>query len=282
MKATAPVEFPAAAGRRTPGLPAPPFASGHFPHDPGRAPAIAPGGEAPPKQAVLIIHGSPVMRIGLAALVRSSPSFTTCRDAQDAPSARDLFVRHHPGLVILGLTLPHGDGIELLKDFRKQNAAVACLVLTTREDPLSLQRAFRAGARGYVFACDDAEEVLRGLAAIAAGELYASPAASRQLLAAVANGSTAPGPATVAGLSDRELQIFRLIGSGFGPTRVAAELRVSVKTVESHRTRIKEKLGLASGAELNARAARWLLDTLRHARGPAARNRLGGRGEVRP
>ena len=235
--------------------------------DPARPQNARAGKRCPPtKQLVLIVHHSPVMRVGLAALVRSSRAFRTCGEADEAPRARELFLRHHPDVVILGLGLSHGDGIELLKDFRRHDPCACAVVLTAREDPISFHRAFRAGARGYLLASDRADEVLRALAAVAAGEFYASPTAARRLLAALATGAIEPPPGELASLSDRELQIFRLIGSGFGATRVAAELRVSVKTIESHRTHIKEKLGLGSGAELNTRAARWVLDCVRDTR----------------
>lgn len=213
--------------------------------------------------AVLIVHSSPVTRLGLAALINASPQFRVCAEADSAPVARELFTRHRPDIALLGLSLGQGDGIELIKDFRKHAPSVATLVVTFRGDSLSLERAFRAGARGYVLACDDTADILRGLTRISAGEFYASASATQLLLANVAAGALEPAVARVAALSDRELQIFRLIGAGVGPSRAAAELHLSVKTIEAHRSHIKEKLGLASGAELNARASRWLVE---HAR----------------
>ena len=227
-----------------------------------------PKSSAPTGRAVLVVHGSPILRVGVATVVNSGRHFFVCGEAGEAACARELFGRLRPDVVVLGLSLSHGDGIELLKDLNKQRAAVPALVITAREDPLSLQRAFRAGARGYVLATDGTAELLRALASVSAGEFYASPSAGQQLLAALATGAIDPACEKVAGLSDRELQVFRLIGRGLGATKVAAELRVSVKTVESHRTHIKEKLGLATGAELNARAERWLLDAMRPPRRP--------------
>ena len=138
------------------------------------------------------------------------------------------------------------------------NPASLTLVLTARQDPLSVQRAFRAGARGYVVTQDETSEVLRALERIAAGELYASPTVARRFLQMLAGGLVETPRDPCAHLSDRELQVFRLIGSGFGPSRVANELQLSVKTIETHRQRIKQKLGLIKGMELTRQAAEWM------------------------
>jgi DNA-binding NarL/FixJ family response regulator len=174
-----------------------------------------------------------------------------------------LFSEIQPDLVILSLTLQHGDGISLLRDFRKMNRAARTLVLTTREDALSVQRAFRAGARGYVVTQDETSEVLHALERIAAGELYASPAIARALLQMLARGSVETPRDRCAQLSDRELQVFRLIGSGLGTSRVANELQLSIKTIETHRQHIKQKLGLTKGTDLGRRAAEWMLAATR-------------------
>jgi DNA-binding NarL/FixJ family response regulator len=177
--------------------------------------------------------------------------------------ARRLFAEHRPDLVVLNLTLRHGDGIALIKDFKKLNPAARVLVVTARNDTLSLQRVFRAGARGYVVTQDETAEVLHALERIASGELYASGTVSRGLLEMLAAGTVETRKVDGRQLSDRELQVFRLMGSGLGTSRVATELQVSVKTVETHQSHIKQKLGLQTGVELNQRAARWLLNATR-------------------
>jgi len=177
--------------------------------------------------------------------------------------ARRIFTEHSPALVVLSLSLQHGDGIALLKDFKKMNSAARALVVTARIDLLSVQRAFKAGARGYVVAADETADVLQALERIAADELYASPTVARGLLQMLANGSVDTRREAYGQLSDRELQVFRLIGSGFGTARVATELQLSVKTIETHRQRIKQKLGLTNGTELTQRAAEWLMNAAR-------------------
>ena len=230
-----------------------------------RTPAPTP----PPRHTcrILIVHGSPVIRFGLVTLVRSTPHLDVCGEEESVAGACDLFIRERPDVVLLGLALAHGDGLELIKALRKQNPAAETVVLGEREDRLSLERAFRAGARGYVLSCDDTAEILSALEHVRSGEFYASTTATQQLLGSVV--CRGPGQNTAGhlrNLTDREMQIFRLIGAGCGPKNIAAELHVSVKTVEAHREHIKQKLGLSSGAQLNARAARWIVDSARHSR----------------
>jgi DNA-binding NarL/FixJ family response regulator len=182
-----------------------------------------------------------------------------------------MFAEASPDLVVLSLTLQHGDGIALLKDFKKMHPTARALVVTARTDSLSVQRAFKAGARGYVVAEDETAEVLQALGRIAAGELYASATIARGLLQMLANGSVETGRDSCGQLSDRELEVFRLIGSGFGTARLATELHLSVKTIETHRQRIKQKLGLTNATELTQRAAEWMMDAARQ------RGQLNGR-----
>ena len=211
---------------------------------------------------ILVVHGSPVIRIGLTKLLRSSRAFRVCGETDDVAEAREFCARQGPAVVVMGLTLRRGDGIGLIKDLRKSAANIRVLVLSNRSDALSLQRSLRAGARGYVVTYDSVAEIPRALNAILAGEFYASRSVSRLLLKVVANGEMKPMGAE-SRLSDRELQVFRLIGRGLGATGVAKELHLSVKTIETHRMRIKQKLGLRCGAELNRRAESWLMSELR-------------------
>jgi DNA-binding NarL/FixJ family response regulator len=177
-----------------------------------------------------------------------------------------MFVEHQPQVVLLGLTLHRGNGIELIKDFERLNNTVRTLVLSAREDPLSIRRAFRAGAHGYLGIEDDGSEVLKALDWIAAGYLYASAGVTQRLLKSLASNEIELARSEVKPLSDRELQVFSLIGRGFGASRLATELHLSVKTIETYQAHIKEKLGLRSAAELSDKAARWTLQSMRRNR----------------
>jgi len=225
------------------------------------------------KLSVLVVHHAPLTRFGLTTLIKASRRFKVVGDIGEAPVARQMFTENAPDLVVLSLTLQRGDGIALLKDFKKLNPAAGALVVTARGDALSVQRAFKAGARGYVVTEDETAEVLHALERIVAGELYASGTVARGLLQMLASGLVETPRDHCGQLSDRELQVFRLIGSGFGTSRVARELQLSVKTIETHRQRIKHKLGLTNGTELTRRAAEWMMD--------AARNRASFNGARR-
>jgi DNA-binding NarL/FixJ family response regulator len=218
------------------------------------------------KLKVLIVHHAPLVRSGLAGLIDASDRFAVCAQTGDAPRAREMFVEYQPHLVLLGLTLHRGNGIELIKDFERLNNAVRTLVFSAREDPLSIQRAFRAGAHGYLGMEDDGSEVLKALDWISAGYLYASTAVTQRLLESLASSEIESTCSEVKPLSDRELQVFSLIGRGFGASRLATELHLSVKTIETYQAHIKEKLGLRSAAELSDKAARWTLQSMRRNR----------------
>src|SRR5262249_31598650 len=131
---------------------------------------------------VLIIHHAPLIRSGLVALIEATGRFAVCGETDDVPTGREMFVRHQPRLVALGVTLRRGSGIELIKDLRRLDRAARILVVSAREDPLSIQRAFRAGTHGYVGLEDDSSEVVKALSRIFEGHLYASATIMRRLL----------------------------------------------------------------------------------------------------
>src|SRR5262249_15201850 len=149
------------------------------------------------KLKLLIIHHVPLVRFGLIALIESTRRFAVCGETDDAPTGREMFVRHQPRLVALGLTLRRGNGIELIKDFRSLNRAARILVVSAREDPLSIQRAFRAGTHGYFALEDDSSEILPALERIFEGHLYASATVMRRLLKSLASKEIEPARSEV-------------------------------------------------------------------------------------
>jgi DNA-binding NarL/FixJ family response regulator len=227
------------------------------------------------KTRVLIVHNMPLVRFGLARLIEDSTAFALCGRTGDAPVARELFVREQPDLVVLGLTLAGGDGIELLKAFQKLDRRARCLVFSSRTERLSIDRAFRAGAAGYLLASESTAEVLYALHQINAGRLYASRTALCEL--AKADGQTVAA-SELQHLSDRELQVLSLIGRGFGPLLLANELHLSVKTIETYQMHLKEKLGLHSAAELSKKASEWMVKSARSSL-QSRKTILAGRGQ---
>lgn len=207
---------------------------------------------------MLVVHRLALVRVGVRALLGAHRRFSLCAETDDAAIARELFLRENPDAVLVGLSLRGGgDGILLIRDLLSLSRTVAIVVMTQRRDGMSCQRALRAGARGYVAAQDQVSELPRALEEALAGRRYASPSCAQHLLELVAITGLRRKHA-LEQLSDRELQVFRLLGAGIGTTRLAHQLHLSVKTVETHCTRIRTKLHLASGAELKHEASLWL------------------------
>jgi DNA-binding NarL/FixJ family response regulator len=180
-----------------------------------------------------------------------------CGETDEAPVARELLLRHKPDLVLLGLRLSGADGIQLIKEFRTLNPAASILVLSEHADAFSAQRAFRAGARGYL-TVEDAPELIRAFNEIVTGHPYVSASVLPLILSNFASGTKGTRSFDVNNLSDRELEIFSFLGRGLSASDLANELNVSVKTIETHQMRIKEKLGLHSASELRQKAREWL------------------------
>jgi DNA-binding NarL/FixJ family response regulator len=214
-------------------------------------------GKNPTKVKVLVVHRTGFVRSGVLSLIAKSMQFIACGETEEAALARELFLRHKPELVLLGLTLRGGDGFQLIKDFCKLEPAAATIVLSERTDALSIRRAFRAGARGYL-TMDGAAEMVRAFNEISAGRVYVSASVLPLILSNFAAGPKGSRSSDINSLSDRELEIFSFIGRGFSVSELATELHVSVKTIETHQMRIKEKLSLHSAAELRQKAREWL------------------------
>lgn len=213
----------------------------------------------PKNVRVMVVISEPVTRYGLVSLINSQSELQVCSEAGEAPVARELFLKTQPDVVLVELELRRGDGLDLIKDFRKLNPGPRPLVITTDSDPDTVQRAFRAGASGYVVRDEETHEIVEAIRRVAAGELFASKLVSRTLLNRLATGTFNTQAGKDGGLlSARELQVMKLIGRNYGPQRVAHELGLSVKTIESHRQRIKVKLNLNTAAELNEYAGDWV------------------------
>jgi DNA-binding NarL/FixJ family response regulator len=209
------------------------------------------------KAKVLIVHRTGFVRSGVLSLIAKSSQFMACGETDEAPLARELFLRHKPDLVLIGLGVSGADGIQLIKEFRSLNPAAAILALSERADAFSAQRAFRAGARALL-STEDAPELLRALDEISAGRPYAGASVLPLILSNFAAATKSSRNADINSLSDRELEIFSFIGRGLSVSELASELNVSVKTIETHQMRIKEKFALRSAAELRQKAREWL------------------------
>src|SRR6476659_9788740 len=214
-------------------------------------------GKDPTKAKVLVVHRIGFVRAGVLSLIEKTVQFVVCGETDEAPLDRELFLRHKPHLVVIGLRLFGADGIQLIKEFRSLNPAAAILALSEYADPFSAQRAFRAGARAYL-TVDDAPELLRAFDKILGGHPHVAASVLPLILSNFAAGTKHSRYPDVNNLSDRELEIFSFIGRGVSVSELASELHVSVKTIETHQMRMKGKLALHTAAELRQKAREWL------------------------
>jgi DNA-binding NarL/FixJ family response regulator len=213
-----------------------------------------PDGAGATRHRVFLVEDHPIVRDGLAQLINEEPDLAVCGVAADAPAALRAVGESSPDLTMVDLLLGDDDGLELVKTLKARFPRMPTLVLSMYNESLYAERALRAGARGYVTKLAPTDSVLVAIRRVLAGEIYVSDATATRLVSKLvgsdAAGQDPHGPADVSRLSDREFEIFRLIGRGAGPSEIARQLGVSVKTVETHREHIKKKLGLSNGREL--------------------------------
>ncbi|MEZ0254520.1 MAG: response regulator [Chthoniobacter sp.] len=211
---------------------------------------------------VLVVDENPLTRFGVLSIANLHPLLHVCDEAADARAARELYSRENPAVVLLDVTLPHGDGIELVEEFSQLQPDCRFIVVSELCDHATIERAFHAGAHGYVSKKDQAAEVLCALEAVITGGTYMSKLVTECLRATMSRKLPNRALAYIRDLSNRELHIFRRIGKGQGTTAIARELGVSVKTIETHQGRMKAKLRLMTIAQLRIAAASWLAFSL--------------------
>ena len=206
---------------------------------------------------ILIVDDHPVFREGLTALVQREAGLSICGEASNAAQALTALEQLKPDLVLVDVSLPGRSGIELIKDIRELSPQTAVLALSMHEENLYAERVLRAGGRGYLMKQEAPEKLLQAIRQVLEGQLYLSGKMSARILNAF-SGQRAPTHSPIAHLTDRELEILKLIGVGNDSHAIARQLNVSPKTVDAHRGRLKEKLGLQNGTELICYAARWV------------------------
>jgi DNA-binding NarL/FixJ family response regulator len=209
------------------------------------------------KATVLLVDDHPIVRQGLTQLINQETDLAVCAQAEDGYGALHAIAIHRPDIVILDLSLNGPDGLAVLKDIRASHATLPVLVLSMHDESLYAERVLRAGANGYIMKQEATERVLEAIRRIRGGEVYVSDTIAKRLLRQVVS-SAADGKSSIEALTDRELAVFRLIGKGRGTREIADDLRVSVKTVESHQAHIKDKLGLKNARELAQHAFQWV------------------------
>lgn len=219
---------------------------------PGPTPA------APAPKHVLIVDDHPFMRAGLAQLINRQPDLVVCGEAGDPVAAMTELRRSPVDLVVTDLTMPGRSGLDFIKDLHALHPALPILVVSMHDEVIYAERALRAGARGYIMKEAGGENFLAALRQVLGGQVYVSPRLSAQILENLSarrpRGSTSP----IEKLTDREFEVFQLIGQGKSTRDIAEQLHLSSKTVDVHRGHIKEKLGLGDITSLVRHAVRWV------------------------
>jgi DNA-binding NarL/FixJ family response regulator len=211
------------------------------------------------RRTVFIVDDHPIVRQGLAQMINREPDLAVCGDAEDAGSAVRRIEAMKPDLVVVDISLNGPDGLDLLKDIRARDPHLPVLMLSMLDEAIYAERALRAGASGYIMKQEATEKVLTAIRRILDGEIYVSGRMANRMLHRFVGDAPSGNPSPIAELTDRELEVFRLIGEGHGTRQIAEELHISVKTVESYQAHIKEKLALKNSRELVQSAIQWTI-----------------------
>jgi DNA-binding NarL/FixJ family response regulator len=209
---------------------------------------------------VLLVDDHPLFREGLASLINRSPDLKVCGEAETAVDALEGVRQTEPHVAVVDLSLREGSGLELVKAVRNTSPDTAILVLSMHDERRYAERCIRAGARGYVMKAESATQVITAIREVLEGKLYLSQQMRAMFVERFVDGAPPQTLAPYEVLSDRELQVFQLLGQGYETRRVAERLGVNIKTVQAFCARIKEKLHLANASELLREAVRWSED----------------------
>ncbi len=212
------------------------------------------------KKAVLVVDDHPLMRQGLALLINQQQDMQVCGEAEEAQAAMQAIAQRRPDIMILDISLSGPDGLELLKSIRASDPDLPVLILSMHDEAIYAERALRAHANGYIMKQEATEKVLVAMRRILNGDLYLSDRMSNKMLQQYIGGGPSMIQSRIASLSDRELEVFRLIGEGRATREIAEELHLSIKTVETYQAHLKEKLSLRSGRELIQHAIQWKIN----------------------
>lgn len=210
------------------------------------------------KRRVLIVDDHPVFRHGISALINAEDDLTVCGEASSSPTALDAMRTLNPDVALLDISLPGTNGIELIKLMKAEHPRLPLLMLSMHDESLYALRALKAGALGYVMKAEALTHVLDALRKVMKGEIYVSPRLSERLIFQAIQTADSGSGSPVDRLSDRELEVLELLGRGFGTKEIASELHLSVKTIETHRAHIKEKLGFRDAGEMVRFAIDWV------------------------
>ena len=214
-------------------------------------------GEPTTKTRILLVDDHPVVRDGLAEAINKERDLAVCAVADERHDALDAAEATHPDLAVIDLLLKNSSGLELIKDLHARWPRLLILVVSMQDEQVYAERALRAGARGYITKQQATRNIVAAIRRVLAGDIYLSDKIASSVLGRVMANPQATSDTLTEGLTDRELQVFELTGIGLSTRDIAERLHVDIKTVETYRSRLKEKLHLKDGSELLQLAIRW-------------------------
>ena len=216
-----------------------------------------PSGIPARKSRVFIVDDHPLVRDGLANLINAQRDLMVCGEAEDSTQALTKIRKTRPHVALIDISLKNESGLELVKDLRNQFPQVALIVLSMHDEALYAERSIRAGAQGYVMKREASKNVLASIRRVLEGCVYVSAKVASKMALGISSPREAAPRSPVERLSDRELEIFRLLGQGRTTAQIASDLNLSVKTIQAYCARAKEKFGVTSLTELLRAAIRW-------------------------
>jgi DNA-binding NarL/FixJ family response regulator len=211
-----------------------------------------------PKTKVLLVDDHPIIRQGLGRLINAEADMMVCGEAEDAAKAFDAVGTLSPDIAVVDISLKGSNGIELTKNIKARYPSLPILVLSMHDESLYAERALRAGALGYIMKEEASEQVLVAIRKVLTGEIFLSDRMKSRMLQQMASGRAKVVSSPIELLTDRELEVFRLIGEGRSTRQIAGQLHLSVRTVEAYREYIKAKLNLQNSTELIQHAFHWV------------------------
>lgn len=207
----------------------------------------------------MLIEDHPVVRLGLANLIDDEPDLHVCGGAETAVEAMEQIPRLRPDIVVVDIALGQTSGLDLIKQIHDEHATLPVLALSMHDEALYGERALRAGAKGYIMKKEAMDQVMTAIRRVLAGEIYISEKMASRMVSKFIDRKSTKSSSPLETLTDREFEVFDLISQGIGPTEIAQRLSLSVKTIETHREHVKEKLQLKSAMELTRFALQWAM-----------------------
>lgn len=211
------------------------------------------------KYSVLIVEDHSIVRMGLCMMISQLEDMFICKEADSGDKALEYLKKEKPDVIIVDISLNDMSGLDLIKYIRRSDQKVPVLVLSVFDETFYAERAFAAGATGYIMKQEASDVIVKAIRTVITGEIYASERVRNQLLRKAVGKNEEAGDSRISTLTDRELQVFELIGSGYETRQIAERLHLSVKTVDTYREHIKEKLNLKNATELIQHASQWEL-----------------------